>query len=59
MRVLRYLGALVAVVAMHALGVRLFDGFAAYVDLFLVLTIAWAFGAIAPTARTHAATTAK
>jgi len=45
MRVLRYLGALVAVVAMHALGVRLFDGFAAYVDLFLVLTIAWAFGA--------------
>jgi len=45
MRALRFAGALLAVIALHALGVRLFGGFAVYVDLFLVLTIAWAFGA--------------
>lgn len=44
MRVLRFVVALLAVVALHALGVRLFAGFAVYVDLFLVLTVAWAFG---------------
>lgn len=45
MRALRYLVALVAVVALHALGARLFSGFPIYVDLFLVLTVAWAFQA--------------
>lgn len=43
-RVLRFVAALLAVIALHALGVRLFDDFAVYVDLFLVLTAAWAFG---------------
>lgn len=44
-RVLRFAAALLVVIALHALGVRLFGAFAVYVDLFLVLTVAWAFGA--------------
>lgn len=43
MGVLRYLAFLLAVVALHALGVRLHPGFAVYVDLFLVLAVGWAF----------------
>jgi rod shape-determining protein MreD len=35
--------ALFAVVALHALGVRVFGDFAVYVDLFLVLTVARSF----------------
>ncbi len=45
MRALRFVLALLAVVGLHALGVRLFAGFPVYFDLFLVLTVAWAFGA--------------
>jgi rod shape-determining protein MreD len=43
MRVARYIAFLLAVVALHALGVRLFADFAVYVDLFLVMTVGWAF----------------
>ena len=43
MRVLRFAFALLAVIALHALGIRLFSAFAGYVDLFLVFTVAWAF----------------
>jgi len=45
MRALRFVGALLAVIVLHSLGVRLVGSFAVYVDLFLVLTVAWAFGA--------------
>mgnify|MGYP002624177401 CR=1 FL=1 len=43
MIVLKFAGSLVAAVGIHALGVRTIPEFAAYVDLFLLLTVAWAF----------------
>ena len=43
MSALRFGAALVVVVGIHALGVRLFSDFAVYVDVFLLLTVAWAF----------------
>ncbi len=45
MSALRFLASLVAVVLVHSLGVRLWGEFAVFIDLFLVLTIAWAFEA--------------
>jgi rod shape-determining protein MreD len=41
--VVRYLAFLLLVVALHALGVRLYSDFTVYVDLFLVMTVGWAF----------------
>ncbi len=43
MSVLRFFAALLVVVSVHALGVRVYADFAVYVDVFLLLTIAWAF----------------
>ena len=43
MPVLRFFLALVVTAFLHSLGVRLWGDFAIYVDLFLVLTVAWAF----------------
>jgi rod shape-determining protein MreD len=45
MSVLRFLVSLAVAVLVHTLGVRLWGGFAVYVDVYLILTIAWAFGA--------------
>jgi rod shape-determining protein MreD len=45
MSVLRFLASLVVVVLVHTLGVRLWGGFAVYFDVFLILTIVWAFEA--------------
>lgn len=45
MRALRFLASLVVVVLAHSLGVHLWGDFAVFIDLFLVLTIAWAFEA--------------
>lgn len=43
MSVLRFVLALLGVIFIHSFGVRVNADFAVYVDLFLVLTIAWAF----------------
>ena len=42
---LRFVVALLVAVLAHSLGVRLWSDFAVYVDLFLILTVAWAFEA--------------
>ena len=43
MSALRFAVSLLFVLGVHALGQRVVPGFAVYVDLFLVLTVAWAF----------------
>jgi rod shape-determining protein MreD len=43
MSVLRFLLALAGAVVVHTLGVRTHPGFAVYVDVFLLLTLAWSF----------------
>jgi rod shape-determining protein MreD len=43
MSVLRFAIALLAVVGLHALGVYVYPDFSVYVDLFLVLVVAWSF----------------
>ena len=43
MPVLRFVIALVLATFLHSLGVRVWGDFALYVDLFLLLTVAWAF----------------
>lgn len=43
MGVLKFAATLLAAVFVHSMGVRLAGEFAVYVDVFLILTVAWAF----------------